>query len=89
MKQNPKNSGNMVIVVSIIVLLVLVGWYALKGKTTSPISLQQNQPTSKNANETIQNDGDLVSAAADLDNTDVDSTVDPILNQNSVDASQF
>jgi len=89
MKQHQKNSGNILIVVAIIVLLVLVGWSALKGKTTSPTSYQQNQQTSKNANETIQNDSDLITVTVDLDNTDIDSTVDPILNQNSADASQF
>jgi cytoskeletal protein RodZ len=89
MKQNQKNSGNILIVVAIIVLLVLVAWSALKGKTTSPTSYQQNQQTSKNANETIQNESDLISVTVDLDNTDIDSTVDPILNQNSADASQF
>ena len=86
MKRNQKGFRNIFIVVAIMVVLVVAGFYLLKVTTTTPSSYPNQQI---NTTQAIQPDSDLQNASQDLDNTDVDGTFDPQLNQNDTDASNF
>lgn len=84
MKQKQKGSSNLLIIVAVVILFAL-GWYFLKSRVTTAPSSQ----TSKQESTAIQNDKDLKNASNDLDNLNVDATVDPQLNQNDQDAQTF
>ena len=88
MKRNQRGFGNIFVVVAIIVILAVAGFYLLKGKVTTPSSYP-NQQTTTSIDQSIQNDSGLTNASNDLDNTNVDGTLDPELNQNSADAQTF
>lgn len=85
MKRNQKGSSNILIVVVLIAVVAVVGFYLLRGKT-APTTMYPNQQTDSQA---IQSDSGLTNASNDLDNTDVDATLDPELNQNNSDAQTF
>ena len=86
MKRNQKNLGNIFIALVIIVVLVVAGFYLLKKKAATPLFYPHQQT---NTNRDAQSDNDLLNASQDLDNTDIDGTVDPQLNQNDIDAQTF
>lgn len=85
MNQNQKGSSNIFLILAVIVVLAVAGLYLLKGRTTTSPTATNNIPT----NQAIQSDSDLQSASQDLDNTNIDSTIDSELNKNTADASSF
>lgn len=87
-KRDQKGSVNIFIIVAVIIILFVAGWYLLKGKGTAP-TMYPNQSTTTSSNQAIQSDTDLQNASRDLDNTNVDTTIDPQLNQNDIDAQTF
>ena len=82
-----KGQSNVLIVVVILAIAVLAGWYFLRNKTNT--AYQTNQPTQQTSATSIQNDNDLMSASSELDQEDIYGTVDPQLNQNDIDAQTF
>ena len=86
MERNQKGFSNIFIAVAIIIALAVAGLYLSRGRTTTPWSYPNQQI---NTTQTIQADSDLQNASQDLDNTAVDGTFDPQLNQNDTDASNF
>lgn len=82
MKRNQKGSSNIFIAVAVIVVIAVVGFYFLNGKTTP--STSQTGTT-----QSIQSDSGLTNASQELDNTNIDGTIDPELNQNTSDAQTF
>jgi hypothetical protein len=82
---NMKNQkGNTMLIVLIFVALVLVGGYFFLNRGAP----SNNQPSSQQQSNAIQNDSGLMSASNDLDSTNVDG-IDTELNQNDTDASSF
>lgn len=81
-----KQKGNSkILLIVVIVVVLIVGWYLWRqGKTAyQPSSTSQSQTTD------IQSGQDLQAVAADLDSTDIDSSLDQELNQNDQDAAIF
>ncbi len=81
MKQKQKGSSN-VFMVLVIVLLAIAGFALLKGKAAPT-------ETGTSANQAIQSDSDLQNASQDLDNTNIDGVIDPVLEQNTTDSQTF
>lgn len=88
MKLNQK--GSFTIIIALIIVLAVVGFYLFTNRATTPSS-SLNQPVQQTTttNQSMQNDSDLTNASNDLDNTAIDATIDPMLNQNAVDANSF
>ncbi len=87
MKRSKNESGNVLAIVIIIVVLAALGWYAYRQQMgftymlTNPQS--QNMPSSDNL---IQNDAVLMKESTNLDTTDIDGTFNPDLNQVNTDS---
>ncbi len=94
MENKQKGSGNIFVIIAVIVVLAIAGWYFLGRRTTMTPSYQQINQTTQESQQTgnaatIQSDSDLMNASNDLDNTSVDGTIDPQLSQNDTDSQSL
>lgn len=85
MKLNQKTLVGLLI--AAIVVLALVFVYTSKNSSSQqPYQSGQQSQTGTSAIETIQNDSELMSASNELNDTNIDGTLNPGLNQTSADA---
>lgn len=81
--------GNTMIAIIVAVVIVVVALvYFLNKNVSIPNPINQNQGYQTQPTTQIQSDKDLMSASADLDNTDLNA-MDNGLNQNDADISSF
>lgn len=88
--RNQRGSIQLVIIGILLLVGLVVGVYLVQQKTNFlPKAAVPNPSTSQSASsQTIQNGSNLTKASTDLDNTDLGS-IDNVLNQNDIDASNF
>lgn len=89
MKIDQKGNVQLVIILIIIVVGLVLSVYLVQRRTNIFPKAAAPTPTYTNTNQTtqqssIKNDSDLLGAASDLDNTDLNTT-DSELNQNNSD----
>lgn len=79
-----------ILIIILVVLAVVAGiyWWNNQQSLTSQVTPVSNVAPNA-ANTDIQTANDLNAASNDLDNTNIDGSVDAGLNQNDTDASSF
>lgn len=77
-----------IITVTIVLVIAAIYFFSRGNSASNPANQNTTNNRPSNQSQGIQNDSDLISAATDLDNTDLNS-MDSDLNQNDIDASTF
>ncbi len=81
--------GTLKILLIIFVVLSIISFAYLRNKkNTAPVPSTAT-PSYQRVESGIKNDNELMSVSSNLDNTNIDTSIDTELNQNDVDATSF